>query len=187
MNEVLRKFIVVPFIFAVLGIAYLLMCLLVFLTRGKRWPLEKKLAIGCLLVSLNVMSPIQSWARPSCYEPPSPPQFTLDSEGAKPSPDTVIIVKRNATDVVPAILRYGQSYRFTFEVLDGARVLTEGEVLPVDGNLDNPEEPVKLVIDYRMVPAGIYNLVIYWSYRSGNKWRRMDSPIRRLKLKVQEE
>jgi hypothetical protein len=186
MNEVLRKFIVVPFIFAVLGIAYLLMCLLVFLTRGKRWPLEKKLAIGCLLVSLNVMSPIQSWATGSCYERVMP-EFLLKDERAGTTPGVTLVVTRNATDAIPAVLRFGQSYRFTFQVARGAEVLAEGEVLPVDGNLDNSVEQVKLAIDYRKVPAGTYDLVIYCNFRSGDEWRRMDNPVRMLKLKVQEE
>jgi hypothetical protein len=57
MIAMLRKFVVVPSVVGILGIAYLVMCLLAFPLRGRRWPLEKKLAIGCLLISLNAASP----------------------------------------------------------------------------------------------------------------------------------
>jgi len=183
MIAAVRRFLVVPAAVAILGIAYLVMCLLVFLTSGRRWPLEKKLALGCLLVSLTTMSIPSSWASGTCYEPALPKiQLVVDGEGKAPT-DT-ITVTRGATKEIPGILRYGQSYSFIYQIVSGREVLAEGEVLPVDGKLDTSEERVRFSLDCSKVPAGTYDLVIWGNYRSGNKWLRMEPVVRKLTLKV---
>ncbi len=187
MDELLRKLVIVPLLLAAVAIAYLLMSLAVFLTRRSAWAVQKKIAVGCLLISLLGVPAATTSAYGTCYEPALTPQFTLPDEGSAPSPSSVLAVKKGTSGGIAGIVRYGGSLRFTFEVRSGSNIVASGDVVAVDGDMNGSSEAVTMAIDFNAIPAGTYELAVFENYPSGDTWVRAKQPIRRLRLDVSPE
>jgi hypothetical protein len=183
MNEVIRKYIVVPVILLGLGIAFLILCFLLFISKGNDLILRKKLRIGGLILALQAVAIQGVWPGARCYEGPAP-KFVA-SESALESGTIELNIRE--TSEVEATLRDATGFDLFFAVVVNESVIQSGAVKASDGRLDSREEKVTIDIDPEKVSAGTYELRLFWG-KYNNKIKILKAqPFKTYTLNVRSE
>jgi len=159
MTEFLRRYLVIPVILLGLSIVFVVLSIILEISKGNDSILRRKPRIGGLILALQGVAIQGAWPSASCYER-APPQFVLDST----SPETTTIeLDLEETNTIEASIRYGEHEKFTFVILDNKHVIQWGAVTPSDRRMNSPEETVVMAIDPAKVSSGTtYKLLVLW-------------------------
>jgi hypothetical protein len=164
MTEMLRKHIVMPIVLFGLSIAFIILCLILFVHKGNAAVLRKKLRIGGLLLALQAVAVQGAWPGARCYEGPAP-RCAL-SESAPESGELVLNIKE--TNEIEAMVLDGLGIDFSFAVVGEDSVIQSGAVKPFDGRMDSREEKVTISLDPEKVLPGTYELRIFHGILGAN-------------------
>jgi hypothetical protein len=68
----MKKEILIPILLLILGLMFIIINIIVYLSKGNNWVISKKLKLGALILSLTSIFSCGSPPKPTCYElPPS--------------------------------------------------------------------------------------------------------------------
>ena len=153
-----KKDITLPFIVFGLSIAFFVVTLGVYLTRGKSpyW-ISKKIAVGALLLSFTSLAN-NSCGHVDCYAPPPPSnQFELDSGNT-----STISVNLKESNTLTGTLLYRSGTDFTFNVTDTLKEKTyqTGKIKAKDGKYDEYTEDILIELDTSL-KSNTYFLYLY--------------------------
>lgn len=141
----------VPLVAAGLALAFVVVCLLVWLTRGHPGLIKKKLYLGGLLLTLT--STAAGCGLTSCYDMAMPNYFLLsgtDGSGGV----TLTLPDDSAID---GTIEDRQGEAFSFRVDDNGVQQQRGTILAADGAFDETSEAFRINVRADL-PPGSYTL-----------------------------
>lgn len=157
-RAMLKRHIIIPVGISFVAAAFIVVCLLVFCTRGRPSLIRKKLAVGAFLLYLTgLVSCDLIDARkgtPTCYVPlPPPNEFHI----VEPSPGTGgIDIDLVSGNVVRGVIERREGNEFSYRVEDGSALERQRDDLAaLDGAFDEYAEEFELMIREDL-PAGRY-------------------------------
>jgi hypothetical protein len=145
---------------ALLGAAFVLVSLLVTMTRGNSWLVARKLRIGAMIIGLNAAAagcfpPFVTCydPGPTCYDPPAE-HVCLIEESEECMPGEVRL-EGDAPIVLVGVVSSRESDAYSFRIVGpDEEVLQRGDALPRDGAFDSSTEEFEITIDPSSLPAG---------------------------------
>lgn len=72
----MKKEILIPLSLLLLGFLFIIINLIVYLSKGNSWLIGKKLKVGALILSLTTVFSCGSPPRVTCYDPAPPKEYT---------------------------------------------------------------------------------------------------------------
>ncbi len=133
-------------ILAVLAAAFLLVSLLVYLSRGRPGLIRAKLKLGALLLGLTgTLGSGCNTGQVTCYLPA--PQEMMDIE-IEVMDDWGVVLDLDQGHQLHASLSFRKHDAFSFRILNEEGIeLQRGEILPADGAYDSSSEDCVMEID----------------------------------------
>jgi hypothetical protein len=177
----IRKFMFLPLVIAVLSIAFFIVAFLTFASRGNHRLIRIKLAIGALIVSFTTFSiPTVSIARAKCYKKPSNDLIRFDNTSYVRG-ELKINIKTNNTLLCEISIPSSDtfSYRITGE---NGEENQKGNIEAIDGSFDESSESFEIEISRDITP-GVYTLFIY-NVAAERQTENLDGYIRRYLLNI---
>jgi hypothetical protein len=172
-----KKELFASFLVAALSLLFVAICFMVFVSGGKskKW-ISRKMWIGGLLLSLTVVAQT-GCRRTSCYMVSR--EFKIH---AKRSKSQEIIVKQVSSDLIKGKIRnvHSEKYSFVIQTSDSGKDLRKGNLIPVDGKFDHPDEFFEIKLEEKL-DKGEYILTIYGHYSNDES---LSYPIESLKIKI---
>lgn len=154
MVELMRKYLVIPVVLLGLGMVFIVLSVILVLTKGSDPVLRKKLRIGGLILALQGMAVQGAWPGPSreCYAR-AEPEFEAQE---------MIEVNLTENPAVEALVRFGWGESFSYAIYSqGRQLVQEGDLPAADGKMDAEEEKVIINLDPALFSAGgLYTLEI---------------------------
>ena len=142
----------VPILVITLSIAFSVIALAVFLSKGKsKFWLSRKMKLGALLLTLTAVSQ-QSCAPVSCYDPIEPNQFNIDNNGS-----SGINIDLNVDSKIYGSINEREGTTFSYNITDS---LQTENIIPTDGVFDSSTESFIIDVDTNIV-TGNYYLQLY--------------------------
>jgi hypothetical protein len=152
----MRRFLVIPIALLGLSIAFIVLSVILVITKGSDPVLRKKLRIGGLILALQGVAVQGAWSGPAreCYAR-AEPEFEAQE---------MIEVNLAENPAVEAVIRFGWDESFSYAIYNQDRQLVqEGELPAADGEIDAEEEAVIISLDpARFSDGGLYILEIRW-------------------------
>ena len=151
----MKKELFIPFIVAGLGVAFLLISLLVFLSRGNGALIRKKLKIGGLIISLSGLA--AGCPGPTCYDPVANNQFSIDSSQGYRE----LLLNLSEENTITGKLYEPIGTDFTYRIFNQAsESVQQGPILATDGAFDSSNEQFTITVDSSL-SDGVYDLCLY--------------------------
>ena len=155
----LKKYMIIPIVLAVLGAAFVLVSFLVYISRGKYVFIKQKLKIGALILTLTALSYNCQSNQDDivlCYKAAVPtPQITILNE-INQNQEIIVDALVNRT-VTGTIQEDHQSYpHYSFRIVPGQRVLIVDDLLATGGTV---EATIKIIEELGGVVAGLIFLI----------------------------
>ena len=154
-----KKEIITPLIVLGLTVLFAGICLLVFLSNGKskKW-VAHKMKIGGMLLSFTAITFGSGCT--TCYKPPHIPRATFLFDNINDT-SYQIEINLDTGNTLTGILLEQQSSVYSFAIDDTLeQTKQKGLIIPIDGQIDSPEEKIKLEIDTNLTD-GLYSLKIF--------------------------
>lgn len=155
-----RKQILVPVLVAFLSAAFIVVSILVFVTRGRPSLIRKKLKLGAVILSLTGV--VLAGCREgdiTCYAPLLPsdriefysPEVTEDG----------IYLNLAVRYILEGTIYERRADAFSFDIIDeGRNEVQSGDIAALDGAYDTETE-LFLIAVRRDLPTGVYTLSLY--------------------------
>ena len=156
----IKKAVYIPVVFIVLGLLFLGVSFLVYLTKGKDSLIKRKLRIGALLLTItgfSITGCSGGGGVVSCYIGPAPNNFILETQ----YPSSAINVNLAHTNILHGEIRYRINTNYSFRLMDtGNTVIQTNELFADDGVYDTATEQFSLSLT-NAVQTGEYKLYFY--------------------------
>jgi len=146
-----------PLVIIGLSVAFAIVVVGVYMTRGKsKFWISKKMLLGSLLLSLT--SIVNQSCIVSCYDPASPNQIELDN----PDYSSTIVININENTKLTGTIYDRKSKEFSFNITDllNKDTLQVGNIVPSDGKFDESTEAIYIQLD-KNLPVNEYLLNLY--------------------------
>ena len=177
----IRKYMFLPLIVAVLSIAFFTVSFFVFVSRGNRSLIKLKLAIGALIMTFTTFSTAAvATAKPTCYERMPEDYISIKNagfDGVNLSINALEDNKLRCTIEGPTYDTY--SYRIIGEKGEENQ---KGNITSADGLFDGYEESFEIEIAKDITP-GNYVLYIY-GVAVENQTENLDDYLGKYMLKI---
>lgn len=172
-----KKELLTPFLVAALSLLFVAICFMVFLSNGKskKW-ISRKMLIGGLLLSLTSITQTNC-LRPRCYWRPHYNHFNIIKFNQKE-----IKIQLTDSDLIKGKIKkiHTEKYSFIIQTYDDGKRLREGNLIPVDGKFDHPNESFMIKLENKL-DKGEYLLIIY-GHDSNDE--SLSYPIESSKIKI---
>ncbi|MEJ2664676.1 MAG: hypothetical protein P8107_11635 [Spirochaetia bacterium] len=159
------------YLFIILGIIFGIFSILVFITRGRvLFFIKNKLRTGALILSITSILGLGlsagSCMTVTCYSKPAHDIEINTSE------NNSISLSLSQNNIISGIINneINHNTNYYFKISDSKKIiLQEGEVLILDGTLDEFYQKFKIIID-TAIPKGEYSLDFYEIYSDGEQY-----------------
>ena len=138
---------------------FIVLSVILVITKGSDPVLRKKLRIGGLILALQGVAVNGAWSGPAreCYAI------------AEPEFEAPAMIEVNLTEnpAVEALIHFGWDEPFSYAIYDEShQSVQEGELSAADGKMDSEEETVIISLDAALFSGGgLYVLEIRWQGR----------------------
>jgi len=170
-----------PILIIGLSIAFSIVVIGVYVTRGKsKFWISKKMLLGSILLSLtSVINHSCDRFGTDCYDPAPPNQIEFDNTDYS----SIININIGVNNKLTGVLYDRNSEDFSFNVTDTLKTDTIqiGNIIPADGKFDESTEDIYIEL-YKDLPVNEYLLNLYNTKQSEQKY-----PISTYRLKVKNE
>ncbi len=98
----MKKEILIPALLLILGLVFIIINIIVYVSKGNSWLIGKKLKVGALILTLTGVFSCGSPPKPTCYEMP-PSQDYLDSMAEVRKKDSILALEKKIIDSLNAV------------------------------------------------------------------------------------
>lgn len=140
-----KKSIIAPLLIIGLSIAFIGICFMVYLSKGKskKW-VARKMKIGAMVLSLSTISVVP---QACCYKPAQGPYCRIEFD-SKFETQNKVELQIDTENKLTGILMYSYTDKYSFSVQDTNSIIYQkGLIKPEDGDFDNSNENIFLTID----------------------------------------
>lgn len=151
----MKKNVFTPLIIAGLSAAFIVICVMVILTRGKNSWVKRKLRIGGLIISLTAMVSMTSFVA-CCYAPPmfDYAEVTLDEEAISFNEITII---PNSVTKISGYINNVDAYSLKYEIRDSSEnIVISDNIKALDGAYgDSGYESFEIPLDHSVLEEDV--------------------------------